>query len=1113
LPGLRYHPEGDAIVVHNGGQSYNRPLYCSRIWPVVYAGDKPQLLGLDWAGGFGRLNIGLIRQGKGIWLHDFQDITARYRPGLMEWLLRDEQLAGLTLTLEAVTLEKGAGFAVKLRAEGATGQDTVVWAYGDARAASGPLGSQSSWESLADAQLLYRYSVSADGFDIRLEKPTHILKDLPPLRVTGRFPAGTALRIASGAVEHDPATFAASAENPKRPAVCATLPLRTQVQLCMAVFVDTITDRPYSGYGTSTVEMQNSESTSVPERELDPKVRGFDQSLPADMAAVFAAGMRRAERLGKQVVVETPDPYFNAQVAASCAAMEGLFVAPSFVHGGSMWRQQQPGWRMMDGATMYGWHELVKMEAKYYLGFQLHESPKTAPHPIELGTVQAPESRFYGKGWIPRDQSVYNFQVQFFEELVRSWRWTADPELEEILLPALELHLERARECFDPDDDGLYESYLDSWPTDSVWYNGGGSVEESSYCYYMLRAAAEMRLRRGDQDAAARHTARAEKIRKALNDVLWLKDKGHYASYLEQGGRQRVHEDAWLYSQFLPIDLGIASAEQALQALHYTEWGLERIKLPYGGELCHTSNWVPSKWSVRELYGGDIYHLALTYFQTGLGDAGWELLRGAFLESGYGDERPKAAYGNIKNFLSPGGLSHPACSIDFNDVTTMFCRASVEGLFGCRPDYPSGIVHVEPALPAAWDKAALRTPDISVVFRRNGAKGVYEVELTRPARLMARLPVHAGGVKRATVNGTEAKHRWEPWFGCGMVHVEVAKGSRFTIEMELDGRCSPAAEIRTVKKAGESLELTSADGPIVEIKDPQGCLEGLQIVNGKAEARVTSHAGHYAVLARTGSPQSAHWAVQKIQVTDPDGEAHKAAKTLLVPPANAEWKAVDLRGTYNGDIRTIFQQKYLSPRTATCSLRLGTDGYSPWTFPYWGMKPPVIGLEELAEGKLVHGDWLVAPQSARFAKLPEERNIAFASLWDNWPRLISVPVNAAAESVWLLVCGSTNPMQGRIANAALRFRYSDGQEEKLELVPPFNFWTLCPFGGVDYDYARDAFCLPKTPPPQVQLGKNCRAMVYSWKLRAGVALKEVALEALSQDVVIGLMGVSLVNPA
>ncbi len=938
LPGLRYHPEGDAIVVRNGGQTYNRPLYCHLIWPVVYAGDKPQLLGLDWAGGFGRLSVGLIRQGKGFWLHDFQDITARYRPGRMEWLLRDERLAGLAVTMEAVTLERGAGYAVRLRADGATEQDTVVWAYGDARAAGGPLGPQASWEALSDAALAYRYTVSADAFDIRLEKPTRILKDVPPLRVIGRFPAETALRLADGAAEHDLAAFVRSGENPKRPAVCATLSLGTRAEQCVAVFVDTITERPYSMYGASTVEMQNTDSTAVPERDLDPEVRRFERTIPADATAAFAAGMRRAETLGQQVVVETPDPYFNAQVAASCAAMEGLFVAPSFVHGGSQWRQQQPGWRMMDGATMYGWHELVKMEAKYYLGFQLRESPKTAAHPIELGTLEAPESRFYGKGWIAMDQSVYNFQVQFFEELVRSWRWTADPELEEILMPALELHLERARECFDPDDDGLYESYLNCWPTDSMWYNGGGTVEESSYCYYMHRAVAEMRSRRGDKDAAARHTAQAEKIRKALNDVLWLKEKGHYASYIEQGGHQRVHDDAWLYSQFLPIDLGIASAEQALQALHYTEWGLERIKLPYGGELCHTSNWVPSKWSVREFYSGDIYHLALAYFQTGLGDAGWELLRGAFLESGYGDERPKAAYDNKRNFLSPGGLSHPRCSIDFNDITTMFCRATVEGLFGYRPDYPAGIVRVEPALPTSWDKAALRTPDVSVAFRRNGARDVYEVELARPARLMVRLPVHAGGVKSVTVNGTTAEHRWEPWFGCGMVHVEVAKGSRFSIEMEVDGRRSPAAERRARKRAGERLELTSADGPILEVKDAQGCLEGLRIVNGKAAARVTSRAGHYAVLAKTGSGLGAHWVVHKLQVTDPDGEARRAAKTPLVPPANAKWKSVDLRGIYNGDIRTIFDSEVSVTAAGDLFLAPGHGRIQRLDVPVLGIK-------------------------------------------------------------------------------------------------------------------------------------------------------------------------------
>ena len=52
----------------------------------------------------------------------------------------------------------------------------------------------------------------------------------------------------------------------------------------MAVFVDTITERPYSAYGTSTVEMQNTDSTTVPERDLDPEVRHFERTLPADAA-------------------------------------------------------------------------------------------------------------------------------------------------------------------------------------------------------------------------------------------------------------------------------------------------------------------------------------------------------------------------------------------------------------------------------------------------------------------------------------------------------------------------------------------------------------------------------------------------------------------------------------------------------------------------------------------------------------------------------------------------------------------------------------------------------------------------------------------------------------
>jgi hypothetical protein len=37
-------------------------------------------------------------------------------------------------------------------------------------------------------------------------------------------------------------------------------------------------------------------------------------------------------------------------------------------------------------------------------------------------------------------------------------------------------------------------------------------------------------------------------------------------------------------------------------------------------------------------------------------------------------------------------------------------------------------------------------------------------------------------------------------------------------------------------------------------------------------------------------------------------------------------------------------------------------------------------------------------------------------------------------------------------------------------------------------------------------------MVYGWTLRPGVELENVELETLSLDVVIGLMGVSIMNP-
>jgi hypothetical protein len=164
---------------------------------------------------------------------------------------------------------------------------------------------------------------------------------------------------------------------------------------------------------------------------------------------------------------------------------------------------------------------------------------------------------------------------------------------------------------------------------------------------------------------------------------------------------------------------------------------------------------------------------------------------------------------------------------------------------------------------------------------------------------------------------------------------------------------------------------------------------------------------------------------------------------------------------------------------------------------------------------------LITPQNVPFAWNPGEKNIAFASLWENFPARIEFPVHKKGDAVWFLVSGSTNVMQCRIANAVIRVYYADGKTDSLELVPPVNYWNLstidshatAPGQGsrTDYTSETDRFCMPEKFPETVQLGENCRAMLLNLKLRSGVELQSVSLETLSQEVVVGLMGITVMN--
>ena len=1002
-----YAVEGDAFVRHNGDRFNNRPLYCNQTSAIVIAGDRPLARFGSGAMLHGTFMAALQRGGTARWLHDFSDTTSKYRADRMEWILKDAAFGETVLTLDAVPPATAVGMALRLRIENARAGDRLIWVCGGT--VRQPKSILDVWDMTTAGRkksLLKEFSpddclqnrVGLDGDRFVVE-----MADGKPAALTGLCSAASQVRVVDASAWTHPEHLYSSTGR-QRPLACGRVELTGHPEIYWAFVV------------------------------------GKQQSLPA--GDVFAAGLHRAEEIGQRVVGNTPDPQLNAVVGASGAVMDGVFREGIFTHSGMRWGVPLLGWRTMFGGTAYGWHDRVLTQARTCLAKQITESDKTQPEadPRYGRSSQSLNSRMFGKGRVNAYQpSHYDMQSQFFDQLIHAWRWTGDAELEKLLRPALERHLDYLRECFDPDDDGLYESYANSWPTDDQWYNGGGTAEETAYAYAGHKAALELARRAGDTAAMKHHEARLAKIHKSFLEKLWIPSKQYVGSHVEQGGLRRLHEDSWLYAIFCPIDAGMLDAEKSAQALHYTEWGLEREKMPYGGERCWTSNWLPSLWSLRELWPGDNYHLALAYFQTGLADDGWTILRGTFPHMAF--------YGPV-----PGDLGYPNGSTDFNDCASMFCRAVVEGLFGYRPDYPNGVVTVAPQFPSNWDHAAIKTPDFSLDYRQ----GRYEVALARSAALQFRLPVRAAKINRVLVNGRPAQYRVEPSFGYGALFVTVPNGTKAEVIVETG---EPSGNLPVIVKTGDTPAII------------------LTPVSGE---------------------------VPRFQVTKIRPVPTPASEPVPVP-SGTTWAALDMTGSFNGDVRAIFQQQYLSPRPSTCSLRLATDGYSTWQM----MLDPNHKLPQITLAN--PGEPITTAQGVPFGKIGAKKNIAFTSLWDNWPRQIRVPVNRTGDAVWLLVCGFTPPMQCRIANAVLRFHYADGQQEQLELVPPLNFWSLCPFGGVDYDYKRDGFALPKEPPPQIQLGTNCRAMLYGWKLRAGVALKDVTLEALSQEVIIGLMGVTVMN--
>ncbi|MDO4932834.1 MAG: DUF4450 domain-containing protein [Prevotellaceae bacterium] len=234
---------------------------------------------------------------------------------------------------------------------------------------------------------------------------------------------------------------------------------------------------------------------------------------------------------------------------------------------------------------------------------------------------------------------------------------------------------------------------------------------------------------------------------------------------------------------------------------------------------------------------------------------------------------------------------------------------------------------------------------------------------------------------------------------------------------------------------------------------------------------------------------------------------------------------IDMRKVYNANVTDIFKNKYLSPRPQSTSLEIPVQGIGEWCHPKF-----VVEINDSVFRSIATNNKITV-EGVTFSTQQRGNNIAFASLWDNYPDSISIPVKKSckASNAAIMLTGSTNHMQAYISNALIVAHYTDGTSDTLNLYPPYNY---CP---IEQDYYVDnkAFRLPSVKPFRISLstGKVSRELgdemdipsteVYGRELRGGAAqfltmslnpkkkVKAFTLRCLSNDIVVGIMGITM----
>ena len=1099
---LRYTPIGTDFVITNGREFFNRPLYGNNDSFRVDAGDKPEF-SLYLPGHGGNLRLGIQTSTGATWLNDCREIIARYRPGSMVYEVRDPLLGEGVIRLSALPLKNADGLITRAELENTTGAVTFFWAFGGANGMKGRRNGDIGCEREPVSQLFQLNPEQSKGNTLIVNGNLFLLRSRFAT-LSGLATSGTGFTPADAREWSDAGRLLESAGKPKDyPVALGQIALRKNLPVYLAIRVQP--------RGTSTPD-------EITATEADTA-----------LTKLFSQSEANREAIADREQINTPDPFINAAAAALNVAADAIWddKQQSFMHGAVAWRVRLLGWRGQYAGDELGWHERT---AEHFAGYARQQNtnpiPAAIPEPEASANLARNETALHSNGDLTK--SHYDMNLVGVDAFFRHLLWTGDLDYARQMWPVIERHLAWERRLFrrefGPGKLPLYEGYADIWASDDLAYNGGGSTEASAYNLYHNRMAARVAKLIGKDPTP--YEQEADLIARGMQTNLWLADRGWFAEWKDLLGLQLVHPNAAVWTFYHALDCDVPTPLEAWQMTRFVDTQIARIPLrgpgvPDGCCTMPTTSWMPYTWSLNNVVMAETMHTALAYWQAGRTDGAFPIFKGALLDSMYLGLCP----GNV-GMCTYFDAYRRESQRDFADGIGITSRSFIEGLFGVHPDLLADEINIRPGFPSDWNHASIHHPDFEFSFHRDGLRETWSLEshFSKPLTLRLQVPARRDRIAGVTVNGTPAAWRMmESSVGTPRVEITATPAARQEVQIEWHGQTPRAAETNLTVLAGTEVR-ADCGAKILELADPQHALSETKFSGSGLRGFASGRPGQRTIFARVEQGDLRWW--------QPVSFAIKLPHTNAAPfdwskPVHGRLETVNLSGTFNDRITQIFRNEYLAPRSPFCSLATPKQGIGSWCHPNDLFNVDDSGLSSLAAKS---GGKIILPDDIPLATpvATGSKNIAFVSQWTNYPAEISVPLNGKSAHAFLLMAGSTTAMQSRFDNGEVVVTYADGSTDRLALRNPTTWWPI------DQDYFIDdfAFRRPEPLPVRVDLktgkirvlkmdefkGKGGTvpggaATVLDLPLDANKELQSLTVRALANEVVIGLMSLTLERPA